>query len=313
MPRENKLHIILVSDRMAKARSIQLTWRHFMLATAGFLALVVTLSSLFSYVTVRHAAQIRLPFLQDLLRATNAAEAERSKTFLRDNLNAMAVKLGQMQAQLIRIDSIGARLSALAGLKHEPVQAGQGGPLVDPSPLSEADLQNALLALSRQVETTGDSFSLLESRLLEERVRKSMLPTTLPVRADWISAGFGWRIDPFTGLRAMHEGVDFAADVGTPIVAAASGVVIKAELTPDYGNLVELDHGNGITTRYAHASKIYVKVGQLVRRGQKIAVVGTTGRSTGPHLHFEVRENGVAVNPNSFLQHAEAATHLARR
>ncbi|HUW37527.1 MAG TPA: M23 family metallopeptidase [Rhodocyclaceae bacterium] len=298
---------------MAKARSIQLTWRHFMLATAGFLALVVTLSSLFSYVTVRHAAQIRLPFLQDLLRATNAAEAERSKTFLRDNLNAMAVKLGQMQAQLIRIDSIGARLSALAGLKHEPVQAGQGGPLVDPSPLSEADLQNALLALSRQVETTGDSFSLLESRLLEERVRKSMLPTTLPVRADWISAGFGWRIDPFTGLRAMHEGVDFAADVGTPIVAAASGVVIKAELTPDYGNLVELDHGNGITTRYAHASKIYVKVGQLVRRGQKIAVVGTTGRSTGPHLHFEVRENGVAVNPNSFLQHAEAATHLARR
>jgi len=313
VPRENKLHIILVSDRMAKARSIQLTWRHFMLATAGFLALVVTLSSLFSYVTVRHAAQIRLPFLQDLLRATNAAEAERSKTFLRDNLNAMAVKLGQMQAQLIRIDSIGARLSALAGLKHEPVQAGQGGPLVDPSPLSEADLQNALLALSRQVETTGDSFSLLESRLLEERVRKSMLPTTLPVRADWISAGFGWRIDPFTGLRAMHEGVDFAADVGTPIVAAASGVVIKAELTPDYGNLVELDHGNGITTRYAHASKIYVKVGQLVRRGQKIAVVGTTGRSTGPHLHFEVRENGVAVNPNSFLQHAEAATHLARR
>ncbi|OIQ96520.1 murein DD-endopeptidase MepM [mine drainage metagenome] len=313
MPRENKLHIILVSDRMAKARSIQLTWRHFVLAIAGFLALVVTLSSLFSYVTVRHAAQIHLPFLQDLLRATNDAEAERSKTFLRDNLNAMAVKLGQMQAQLIRIDSIGARLSEMAGLKHDALKGGQGGPLVDPSPLSAADLQNALLALSRRVETTGDSFSLLESRLLEERVRKSMLPTTLPVRADWISAGFGWRIDPFTGLRAMHEGVDFAAEVGTPIVAAASGVVITAEPTPDYGNLVEIDHGNGITTRYAHASKLYVKVGQLVRRGQKIAVVGTTGRSTGPHLHFEVRENGVAVNPNSFLQHAEAATHLARR
>lgn len=298
---------------MAKARSIQLTWRHFMLATAGFLTLVVMLSSLFSYVTVRHAAEIRLPFLQNLLSATSAAETARSKAFLRDNLNAMAVKLGKMQAQLIRIDSIGARLSALAGLKHEAVQGGQGGPLVDPTPLSSADLQNALAALSKQVEASGDSFSLLESRLLDERVRNSMLPTTLPVAADWISAGFGWRIDPFTGLRAMHEGVDFAAEVGAPIVAAASGVVIRAELTPDYGNLVEIDHGNGLTTRYAHASKIFVKVGQLVRRGQKIAAVGVTGRTTGPHLHFEVRMNDVAVNPNRFLQHAEAAKHLAQR
>ncbi len=284
-----------------------------MLATTGFLSLVVVLSSLFSYVTVRHAADIRLPFLQKLLDATNAAESARSKAFLRDNLNAMAVKIGQMQAQLIRIDSIGARLSALAGLKHEPAQAGQGGPLVDPTPLSSDELQNALTALSRQLETSDDSFSMLESRLLDERVQKSMLPTTLPVAADWISAGFGWRIDPFTGLRAMHEGIDFAAEVGTPIVAAASGVVIRAGLTPDYGNLVEIDHGNGLTTRYAHASKIFVKVGQLVRRGQKIALVGTTGRSTGPHLHFEVRINDVAVNPNRFLQHAEAAAHLAQR
>ncbi len=304
------MHIILVSDRMATAKSIVITWRHLAMAAFGFLAVVLSLSSLFSYVTVRHAAEIRLPFLQDLLRATNAAEAARSNEFLRDNLNAMAIKLGQIQAQMIRIDTLGARLAALSGLKPETLpeggkaKDGRGGPLVQARPLSAIELQTALDTLARQVDTRGDTLALLES----ERLRKSMLPTTLPVAAQWNASGFGWRIDPFTGERAMHEGVDFSAEVGTPMVAAASGVVITAERHPEYGNLIEIDHGKGVTTRYAHASRILVKAGMLVRRGKKIGEVGNTGRSTGPHLHFEVRMSGIALNPNRFLLDAQAGS-----
>lgn len=301
---------------MAKAKSLHLTWRHLMLAAGGFFLLVLILSSFFSYVTVRHAADIRLPFLQDLLRATNAADNERRTEFLRDNLNAMAVKLGQMQAQLIRIDSLGERLANLSGLKPEQrpqVEDGRGGPLIRPTPLSSAELQTALDELAKGLESRGDTLSLVESQLLDERTRKSMLPTTLPVAMQWNASGFGWRIDPITGERALHEGVDFPAQIGTPVVAAASGVVSTVEVHPEYGNMIEIDHGNGLSTRYAHNSKILVKVGELVHRGQKIAEVGNTGRTTGPHLHFEVRQYGAALNPNRFLQSAQGSASLARR
>jgi murein DD-endopeptidase MepM/ murein hydrolase activator NlpD len=302
------VHIILVSDRLATAKTITLTGRHLLLAGATLIVLVLGLSTLFSYVTVRHAAEIRLPFLQDIVRAVSIEETQKSREFVRENINAMAVRLGQMQAQLMRLDSLSERLSALSGVKpgdsREPVKDGRGGPLIQPHSLSATELSSALDVLSRQVDARGDTLSLLESHLLEERIKKSLLPTSLPVAAQWNASGFGWRIDPFTGEAAMHEGVDFPADVGTPIKAAAAGIVIDVERHPEYGNLIEIDHGNGITTRYAHASKVFVKTGELVRRGQKIAEVGTTGRSTGPHLHFEVRVNGVAQNPNRFLQQA---------
>ena len=314
------MHIILVSDRLATAKTLTITGRHLMLAFVGLMAMVLSLSTLFSYVTVRHAAEIRLPFLQDLVRAVSIEETQKSREFVRENLNAMAVRLGQMQAQLMRLDSLSERLAALAGVKQNEIKAqdavrdGRGGPLIQPRSLSAEELQRALDALSRQVEVRSDSLSALESQLLEERIKKSLLPTSLPVAAQWNASGFGWRVDPFTGEAAIHEGVDFTAEVGTPIKSAAAGVVINVERHPQYGNMVEIDHGNELTTRYAHASKVFVKQGALVRRGQKIAEVGTTGRSTGPHLHFEVRIRGVAQNPNRFLQQAlTAGTKVAHR
>ena len=128
------------------------------------------------------------------------------------------------------------------------------------------------------------------------------MPTVKPVDVEWNASSFGWRIDPITGQQALHEGIDFIADVGTPVFAAAGGVVVFAEFHSQYGNMVEIDHGNDFITRYAHASKLLVKVGEVVRRGRKIAEVGSTGRSTGPHLHFEVRYKGIAQNPARFLQ-----------
>jgi murein DD-endopeptidase MepM/ murein hydrolase activator NlpD len=280
-------------------------------------ASVLVLSSLFSYVTVRHAAEIRLPFLQDLLRSVNAEESQRSKDFVRENLNAMAVKLGEMQAQLLRLDTIGERLAGIAGVRPQELKAfetkadGRGGPLVQPTAMTSTDLQRAVDALATQLEAKSDAISMIESQMLEDRIRKSLLPTSLPVDAQWNASTYGWRVDPFTGERAMHEGADFVALPGTSINAAAAGVVIGAERHPQYGNLVEIDHGKDLTTRYAHASKILVKPGQLVKRGQKIAEVGSTGRSTGPHLHFEVRIRGLAQNPDRFLRMAQASQRPA--
>ncbi|MFA4970203.1 MAG: M23 family metallopeptidase [Sulfuritalea sp.] len=311
------MHIILVSDRLATARSITLTWRHAVLFAGALFGSVLVLSTLFSYVTVRHAAEIRLPFLQDMVRAVNAEETQRSKDFVRENLNAMAVKLGEMQAQLMRLDTIGERLAAMAGVKPQALKAfdasvaGRGGPLVLPAAMSSTDLQRAVDALANQVEAKSDAISMIESQMLEDRIRKSLLPTSLPVEAQWNASTYGWRVDPFTGERAMHEGVDFVANPGTGIRAAAAGVVISAERHPQYGNMVEIDHGKDLTTRYAHASKLLVKAGQLVKRGQKIAEVGTTGRSTGPHLHFEVRIRGLAQNPDRFLRMTQATQRPA--
>lgn len=311
------MHIILVSDRLATARSITLTWRHVLMFMGAMFASVLVLSSLFSYVTVRHAAEIRLPFLQDLLRSVNAEESQRSKDFVRENLNAMAVKLGEMQAQLLRLDTIGERLAGIAGVRPQELKAfetkadGRGGPLLQPTALTSNDLQRAVDALATQLEAKSDAISMIESQMLEDRIRKSLLPTSLPVDAQWNASTYGWRVDPFTGERAMHEGADFVALPGTAINAAAAGVVISAERHPQYGNLVEIDHGKDLTTRYAHASKILVKAGQLVKRGQKIAEVGSTGRSTGPHLHFEVRIRGLAQNPDRFLRMAQASQRPA--
>jgi len=314
------VHIILVSNRMATAKTITITVRMVAGTIIGLITLFLLTSSLFSYLTVRYAADIRLPFLQDLVRDTDNEDKKRSSEFVRENLKVMAVKVGELQARLMRLDSLGERVANIVGIKTQELKtadqipAGRGGPLLSATALSPDELQKSLDALTRQVETRTDTLALLDSRLFEDRVRKSMLPTTLPVNVEWNASGFGWRIDPFTGERAMHEGVDFPSAVGTRVVSAAAGIVVSAEFHPDYGNMIEIDHGNDLMTRYAHCSRILVKPGSVIKRGQPIAEVGTTGRSTGPHLHFEVRFRGVAQSPNRFLEKArESTVNLAQR
>jgi murein DD-endopeptidase MepM/ murein hydrolase activator NlpD len=304
------MHIILMSDRLAKARSIEFSIRHLVLGGAGLVAGLVALVFLISYLGVRHAAELKLPLLQSLVRSAQQEESERTQDFLRQNLNAMAVKLGEMQAQLMRLDALGERLSTVAGVRPSDFRFGEvpgrGGAALAAVPmhdLSLGDFSRQLDFLARQTETRSDLYGVLESQLLDARVKQTLTPTSMPVTfGSWNASGFGWRIDPITGQMAVHEGIDFIAETGTPILAAASGVVVTAEFQHAYGNMVEIDHGGDLLTRYAHASKILVKVGQLVRSGEKIAEVGTTGRSTGSHLHFEVRHKGVAQNPARFLR-----------
>ena len=260
------------------------------------------------WITVRHAAEFKLPLLDSLVSSAQEAQRRKTEEFLRENLNAMAVKLGQMQAQLMRLDALGERLSTLAGLKPGEFRfneaPGRGGALssIPPKDLSMAEFNRQLDQLSRQMENRSDSLGILESQLFDAKVKKKLMPTIPPVDAAYSASSYGWRIDPFNGMLAMHEGVDFPVDIGTPVFAAAGGVVIYSGPHPQYGFLVEIDHGNDFTTRYAHCSRVLVREGEVVQRGSKIAESGSTGRATGPHLHFEVRYRSVAQNPIRFLQ-----------
>src|SRR3990170_4063897 len=291
----HNVHIILVSNRLTRARSLTLTTAHVVAGAVALAAMVIVLAGALFYVSVRHAAQIRLPMVESLLLAAQQDQARKAEDYLRENLNAMAVKLGQMQAQLMRLDALGERLSGLAGLKSQefrfgevPGRGGAVSTLSTPHDLSLGEFSQQLDTLSNRMENRTDYLGILESTLFDARVKKKLMPTITPVEASWNASSFGWRIDPITGQQALHEGIDFIADVGTPVFAAAGGVVVFAEYN-QYGQMVEIDHGNDFITRYAHASKLLVKPGQVVQRGRKIAEVGSTGRSTGPHLHFEVR------------------------
>jgi murein DD-endopeptidase MepM/ murein hydrolase activator NlpD len=163
------------------------------------------------------------------------------------------------------------------------------------------ELQQTMADLEAISNNKSDLLTVIESRLFDQKIAKIMLPTAQPVPGSHLGSPFGFRIDPITGRSALHTGLDFQADPGTPILAAAGGVVVVQEYHPAYGNMVEIDHGNNLITRYAHASATFVKKGDLVKRGQKIAAVGSTGRSTGPHLHFEVLADGTPQDPQKFL------------
>lgn len=302
------MNIILVSEKLPKARTITLGWMHLAGAAVLMLTLVLTLAGALNYGILRFAAELNIPYVKDMLVSIHQRQQEKNQSYLQDNLNAMAVRLGQMQAQLLRLDTLGERLAKLAGFKPQDLMfneaPGRGGAIssVPSQNLSLGDFTRQVNLLTQQLEDRGDKLGLLESMFTLESARKKLTPTKLPVEGGWYSSNYGWRIDPFTGQRAFHEGIDFMAEDGTPIYAAAAGVVVYSEFHPQYGNMIEIDHGNDLISRYAHASKRLVKVGDVVLRGSRIADVGRTGRATGSHLHFEVRQRGVARNPAQFLQ-----------
>ncbi len=302
------MNIILVSEKLPKARTITLGWAHLAGGALLMLTLVLTLAGALNYGILRFAAELQIPYVKDTLVSIHQQQQEKNQSYLQDNLNAMAVRLGQMQAQLLRLDTLGERLAKLAGFKPQELMfnevPGRGGALssVPSQNLSLGDFTRQVDLLTRQLEDRGDKLGLLESMFTLESARKKLTPTMLPVEGGWYSSNYGWRIDPFTGQRAFHEGIDFMAEQGTPIHAAAAGVVVYSGFHPQYGNMIEIDHGNDLISRYAHASKRLVKVGDVVLRGFRIANVGRTGRATGAHLHFEVRQRGAAKNPAQFLR-----------
>ncbi len=309
----NELNIILLSASTARARTYTLDWRHGAAIATSVLFALILFTLVFNYVTLKWAAAANHPWLQAIVLADQREEAKRVQVKVEGHLNAMALKLGDLEAQVIRLEGLGERLARVAGLKPQelpqpatgvpPARGGAESSTMPSRELSVGEFSSLLERLGRQVDQRADQLSVLEALLIQTSANRNFLPTQSPVVDGWYSSNFGYRIDPFNGQHSFHEGIDFPAEKGTPIVAAASGKVVASEWHPQYGKMVEVDHGNGLVSRYAHASSVGVREGDLVVRGQPIAAVGSTGRSTGPHLHFEVRLNGVPQNPARFLQH----------
>ena len=304
------MNIILVSNRLAKTRSITLGGWQLLSMLLLLSGLVWTAAFTLQYTLVRFAPEGMSDGVRTLLSKIHSEEQQKQQSYMHSSLDAMAARVGQMQAQMQRLDALGARLAKLSGMKPEEFRFDQppalGGPLVTLSAqeMSVNSLEQQLNGLTRAVNDRSDKLLALETMLLQNQLNRKLLPSIPPIAEGFYSSNFGWRLDPFTGVNAMHEGVDYMVEAGTVIRASAGGVVAFADQHPQYGNMVEIDHGNDIVTRYAHASRLLVKVGQVVRRGDKIAEVGSTGRSTGNHLHFEVRYKGIAQNPVRFLQKA---------
>lgn len=301
------MNIIFVSDRLSSAQTWQPKPRHYVLGAMLLVAFTLVIALAGSFVLVRNYTVLP-PALLKSLGLDIPLVSVQGEQHVNENLTLMAQRVGQLQAQLLRLNALGERLAKSAGLKPNEIRfdqdPGRGGSISSlPSrTMSIPELQKQIEQLTREVDLKADQLAILDTLQGSQRLKQQLVPSAAPVENSWHSSSFGWRIDPFSGSQSFHEGLDFTADVGTPIMAAAGGVVIAAEYHPHYGNMVDLDHGDGLVTRYAHCSKLLVKSGTVVKRGQKIAEVGTTGRSTGPHLHFEVRKNGAPQNPVKFLQ-----------
>lgn len=292
------MNIIFVSNNMAKARTLSLSQCLLLLAVLLIVPPMITAALILPQANSEHQGVVNqlLP-----VRLINAMLDNPQ-----NHINALALQLGQIQARMMRLDALSDRLAEVAGIKDKDIQSGQvpgqGGPMVGERLLSAAEVEQQIAQLLRDLEERSARLDVLEAMLLQQNLKNSTLPSGQPVDAGYNSSSFGWRVDPFTGKMALHEGLDYMAEAGSPILAAADGIVTQAESTPDYGNIVKVDHGSGLETRYAHASRLLVRTGDRVARGQLIAEVGNTGRSTGAHLHFEVRLNGVALDPRKYLK-----------
>jgi len=308
------MNIIVVSNNMAKARSLSVLQVALVLVALMFLSVLLAMMLI---VPQEHNAQKGV-------KSLIPSQLRFSFNNQQKHLDAYALQLGEMQARMMRLDAQSERLEKLASDKkltrspadskpdarqllgnpvsNKPLEANRGGPLVRSAPLSELELQKEIAQLMAQIEASTENLSSIEAKLLQQSVLKDTLPNSSPVAVAFNSSSFGWRLDPFNGQKAFHEGLDFTAETGTPIYAAAGGIVSTAEQTPDYGKIVKIDHGSGLETRYAHASKLFVKAGDRVEKGQKIAEVGSTGRSTGPHLHYEIRLAGNPLDPRKYLK-----------
>lgn len=242
---------------------------------------------------------------QELQRQKQALSEARRQA--RDALDALAMRLGRMQARIMRLDAMGQRITDLAGLEKGEFDfsrvPAQGGP-VDDARASSMALDDVLWnmdILARQLDDRERQLGVLESMLMNRNLADAIRPSGRPVAKGWLSSRFGKRADPFSGKQVWHEGVDFAGQEGSDVLAVAAGVVTWAAKRYGYGKLVEINHGNGFVTRYGHNKKLLVEVGDTVSKGQVVALMGSTGRSTGPHVHYEVLYKGKPVDPARYV------------
>lgn len=247
---------------------------------------------------------------EELVQQKEQIQATRQQT--EDTLDALAIRIGQMNARIIRLDALGRRLTEMADIEDgefdfdsEPAMGGPEEPDPTGSAIAVPEVLTAMTELGNQLDDREAQLGVLEGVLMNQNLSARVYPAGRPVKSGWMSSYFGRRTDPFTGKPANHKGVDFAGKEGAEILAVADGVVTWSAQRYGFGNLVEINHGNGYATRYAHNAENLVAVGEEVRKGQTVALMGDTGRATGPNLHFEVLRNGQRVNPVTFIRQSD--------
>ena len=303
------MKVILVNERYGNTRTVVLKgWLKGLLSVC-LLGAPVALGYLGYQLALSQAGQ---SYSQESVQSWQRQLRQQSQSLAQvrrnaeEQLEAMTIRLAMLQASLMRLDALGANVTALARLDEGEFDFSQapgfGGPLEDDGQAFERpDFLVAIAALEQQVLDRTQQLEILEQLMVERQVLTDSAIGGRPVEKSWISSSFGRRVDPFTGRLATHSGVDFAANAGEQIVSVASGVVVAASSQAGYGNMVDINHGNGYLTRYAHAERLLVEVGDVVRKGDPLALVGSTGRSTGPHVHFEVYKNGRVVDPATYI------------
>lgn len=305
------MNVIVFSKRFGKARQFELGRPLAMTVTIATVVVVLA-GVLFAGIQLGRSGLVLNPAAQVTewgakleQQRTEVAAARRD---LQERLDALTSRVGQMNAHVIRLDALGRRLTEMANLDKgefnfdsEPAVGGPEG-LVESATVAAPDLTAMLDDLTNQIRDRERQLSVLESMISTRNLSRQVVPDGRPVLQGWISSNFGYRADPFTGRNAYHRGIDFAGPAGSQVVAVASGVVTYSKDRFGYGRTVEINHGNGYVTRYAHNQRALVAVGDTVQKGQAIALMGSTGRSTGPHLHFEVLKQGRAVDPMTFVR-----------
>jgi murein DD-endopeptidase MepM/ murein hydrolase activator NlpD len=303
------MNVIFFSRRRGRARHLNLS-HPVTLTIISILGLGLLASALALGLQLGQRSMARMALLNPglaLLAEQEQVAALRSQ--LQDRVDALAVRLGAINANVVRLNALGKQLTQMANINSrefdfdaDPPEGGSDSDSVGRQ-AQIPDLTAMIDVLARQVEVRSAQFSSLEGVIAGRELSAEIKPTGRPVRDGYISSYFGERMDPFNGEEAFHKGVDFASDAGADVLAVASGIVTFAGPREGYGNLVEINHGNGYLTRYAHNEDVLVSVGEEVQRGQALAIVGSTGHSTGPHVHFEVLKEGRQIDPMAYVGH----------
>ncbi|PTY38969.1 hypothetical protein BGP77_09450 [Saccharospirillum sp. MSK14-1] len=300
------MNIIVVSRRHGRSRTVTFSALVTMLAL-GVVSLVTLAVLSIQWIRASEPSIIDIQAVKQWQQrlVSQESELDRTREHTEEQIRALTVKLAELQSRLTRLDALGERLVDVAELDDGEfdftIPPGVGGPETEAGSYTPPDIVGALDSLSSMIDDREQQLSVLNSLLGDRKIQSATFVAGRPIERGWMSSRYGYRNDPFTGDVAWHDGVDFAGKDGSNIIAVAAGVVTWASERYGYGNMVEINHGNGYVTRYAHAKEVLVNVGDVVKKNDVIALMGSTGRSTGPHTHFEVHHRGRSVDPAEYI------------
>jgi len=300
------MNIIITSDNI-KTKSFNLNKFSASLLILLFFSIILFTSMIIGYFFLKYSVNNQTPFLKKSLNLVIQQEVHSSRKLVDLNLKIMRENLSAFENRITTLEFLSYKLAESSGInvnrfKKTIDQNSNSHKSSGVISMSESLFDNKKYKMiDNKIKNLDDSYAFLEQFFYKKKSENKTYPSGIPIKKGSRSSNFGWRIDPFTKVKTFHEGTDFVAKTGEPILAAAGGFVVFSGSHYQYGNMIDIDHGNGLSTRYAHADKLLVNVGQLVLPGEKIALVGSTGRSTGPHLHYEIRMNNIPRNPNKYL------------